>query len=148
MKKIKPWVTQYGPDPDSWNLGEDMDDGDGSNNPGVNVVAEVIGFYLAKNPSADRSPEALADMICIPVDMVQPALALDCQAEPFDAKNAILNWVSLRGNGDTTVAEISMVFMLEPAVVMQHVIDGYWSYLDGDIESGDPTKITVELEGV
>lgn len=145
MLKVEPWVTRYGPDPDSWNLGEDLDDGDGSNNPGINVVAETIAFYLAQNPNADRSPEALADIICIPVDMVQPAL--DCQAEPLDPKNAFLNWVGLRGNGDTTVADISMVFMLEPAVVMQHVKEGYWSYLSGDIASGDPTKITVEMDG-
>jgi hypothetical protein len=45
------------------------------------------------------------------------------------------------------VADISMVFMLEPAAVMQHVQDGFWSYLSGDIASGDPTKITVEMDG-
>lgn len=146
MEKVEPWVTQYGPDPDSWNLGEDFDEGDGSNMPGINVVAETMAYYLAQNPDADRSVEALAELICIPVTMVQPAL--DAGVKAADPKNAILNWVNLRGNSDTTVADAALVFMLEPSAIMKLVEDGYWSFLSGDLESGDPTKITIEMDGI
>lgn len=149
MEQTKPWVTQFGIDDDSWNLDDENSSSYGE--PGINVITRSIFKYLSNNYGVEiKNRDAhIAALFALPEWMVSKALRNKPKNRLTylnDLHGALTTWVALR-NAKTTVADAALVFNVKPKIVISEINDGYFTYIGGKVKSGDPTLMTIELEG-
>jgi len=155
---MTPWVTRFGDDPDTWNLGDDDPDGEEGGEctglPGINCVANAVGTWrqILGEPLL---VERVALVMNLPADLAglaletAPKVMRYTNGEAVEVSNdeladLLMTWIALRGR-EASVAEAATTFDVHATRVMEAAGAGLWLYLCGDRD--DLTNLMIGCDG-
>lgn len=148
-----PWVRRFGLDDDSWNVDAAMDvddevDGDGSGNPGRQLVARALDTFA--RCWGDFDPQTAARIFNLPIDLVddvdpgprgEPAeVSIDDLAVAIQVLTACrTSW------GTQNIESVAAMLNRDAATIVEAVDSHHWMFVSG--EGDDPAFLYIEHEG-
>jgi hypothetical protein len=145
-----PWVTEFGTDPHSWNLGDEIGDNEGSGLPGRQVIAAALRTF--GDCWGDFDPETAAKAFNLPLALVEATsvgIGDHFEVDPEDVDTSALGELiqvltGCRGH-TCSVEQVGRLTNQHPVRIVEAVGAQMWLFLEGPRD--DFSRLMIEAEG-